>query len=536
MDGWRCLKVLLMTAVAHAVAIASASATDYFVDLAGNNAAAGTALAPWRTLQFAANQVGPGDRVTVRPGSYAGFQLEASGTLAAPIEFFAQPGVSITQPVPVRGDGINLEGASHIIINGFNVAGMPHAGVRSVGFSDDFASNVTIRNVTATNNGVWGIFTGHVDDVLIENNRTSGSVDEHGIYVSNSGDRPIIRNNIIWGNFGSGIHMNGDLSQGGDGIISGALVESNIIYDNGLNGSGINMDCVQDSRIENNLIYNNHSSGISLYRIDGAEGSTGNVVVNNTIQQASNGKWALNIQDGSTDNTALNNILISNHSFRGAIDISADSRSGFTSDYNAVISRFTIDGGDNVLTLDQWRALLGNENNDDHSFVATAAQLFQNAAAGDYHLLESSPTTNTGTAMLAPRVDLDGKPRPIGAKIDVGAYEFGLAPLAGDYNQNGTVDAADYTLWRNGLGSIYSIDDYAIWKTNFGQSSGSGSAAQAAGSTSTVVPEPATALLLAFGLFVAPILLCCRGPLLNNCQRQRQICCYLEGARLQSRP
>ena len=464
---WRTLLAVLAITIST---LSCAWADQYFVDPNGDNSADGSALSPWRTLQYAADHVGPGDRVTVRAGEYVGFDLRHSGAPAAPIEFVAESGAIINSASQVRmrngvfADGINLEGASYVVVDGFNIVGMPEAGVRSVGFSDDLASHVTVRNVTTSNNGVWGIFTGHVDDLLIENNRTSGSIAQHGIYVSNSGDRPVIRNNRIWGNHGSGIHMNGDASQGGDGIISGAVVSSNVIFDNGTGGSGINMDGVQDSRIENNLIYDNHSSGISLYQIDAAAGASGNLIINNTIQQAANGRWALNIQNASTNNTALNNILISDHSFRGAVDISADSRSGFVSDYNAVISRFTIDGGDSILTLDQWRALAGNENNDDHSFVATAAELFQNAAAGDFHLLEDSPATNSGTAFMAPVVDLDGKSRPVGAQFDVGAYEFVPTTFSGDFNHDGTVDAADYTVWRDGLGSAYTLEDYADWK------------------------------------------------------------------------
>src|SRR5690606_38619814 len=105
--------------------------------------------------------------------------------------------------------------------------GMPRAGVRSVGSVGNFAKFVTIRNVHAYDNGKWGIFTGFVDDLFIENNETSGSAIEHGIYVSNSGDRPTIRGNVSWGNRANGIHMNGDASLGGDGIISGALVSGN---------------------------------------------------------------------------------------------------------------------------------------------------------------------------------------------------------------------------------------------------------------------------------------------------------------------
>ena len=493
---------LLLTLLAvHLMDCRTALATQFFVDLSGNNANAGSALAPWRTLQYAADHVGPGDFVTVEPGSYAGFQLETSGTLAAPIEFFAQPGVYITQPVPVRGDGINLEGASHIIIDGFNVAGMPHAGVRSVGVDgDQFASHVTIRNVRSYNNTYWGILTGFVDDLLIENNETSGSTIEHGIYVSNSGDRPIIRNNISWGNDRNGIHVNGDAEQGGDGIISGALIAGNIIYDNGLDGgSGINMDGVQNSRIENNLLYNSHSSGISLYRIDGGGSSTGNVVVNNTIHVADDGRWALNIQDGSTGNTAYNNILVSEHSFRGAIDVSADSLPNFTSDYNVVIDKFSAD--DTFRTFTQWRNETGQ---DAHSIVADPDTLFQNWPAGNYELVSTAAARDNGTNTLAPLVDLTGKHRPIGPKFDVGAYEFGLAPIPGDFNGNGIVNAADYTLWRNGLGSMYTAANYNTWKSHFGESNGSGSAAgpsptALSSAGGSLVPEPRALQFLLIG-------------------------------------
>src|SRR4029079_15618611 len=234
----------------------------------------------------------------------------------------------------------------------------------------------------------------------IEGNVASRSQAEHGIYVGNSGDRPIIRNNILWGNHANGIHMNGDVSLGGDGIISGALVEGNVIYGNGVGGgSGINCDGVQNSVIRNNLIYDTHASGISLYQIDGGGGSSGNLVVNNTVIVAADGRWALNIQSRRTGNTVRNNILYSGHSFRGSIDISADSLAGFTSDYNVVMNRFTTDGGNSGQALAQWQASSGQGS---HSLVATPTQLFVNPAAFDFHLSSTSPAVDAGTSQSAP--------------------------------------------------------------------------------------------------------------------------------------
>jgi parallel beta-helix repeat protein len=469
-------------------------AANLFVSTAGNNAWPGTAAQPWRTLQFAAEQVGPGDFVTVRPGSYAGFHLETNGTAAAPIEFFAEPGVLINAPNPIRTQhGINLENASHVVIDGFSVTGMQRAGIRSVGVDGDtFASHVTIRNVHSYNNGYWGILTGFVNDVLIENNVTSGSAVEHGIYVSNSGDRPIIRNNTVFDNRGNGIHMNGDESLGGDGIISNAVVSGNVIYNNAkLNdegepggGSGINMDGVQNSRIENNLLYNNHAGGISLYSIDGGGGSTNNVVVNNTIYQASDGRWAVNIRDGSTGNTVLNNILL-HAGTRGAITIWPDSMSGFTSDYNVVTNRFTRTDGNSTETLAQWKS---NTGQDMHSVTGSAAQLFVNPT-NNLQLLSTAPAINAGTATQAPLVDLEGRLRPNGGAFDIGAYEWYAAATLGDFNSDGVVNAADFVAWRKTNGTPMG---YQQGRQNFGAGGGGGIGA----------PEPSAVVLLCVAMLI----------------------------------
>jgi hypothetical protein len=77
--------------------------------------------------------------------------------------------------------------------------------------------------------------------------------------------------------------------------------------------------------------------------------------------------------------------------------------------------------------------------------------------------------------------------------------------VTGDYNDNGTVDAADYVVWRNAgptdtlphdpTPGVVDASDYTAWKANFGKSAGSG----AAFGDSAVVPEPSS---LACGLMV----------------------------------
>jgi hypothetical protein len=59
----------------------------------------------------------------------------------------------------------------------------------------------------------------------------------------------------------------------------------------------------------------------------------------------------------------------------------------------------------------------------------------------------------------------------------------------GDFNGDGAVDAADYVVWRKGLGTNHSPDDYYVWREHFGETAGSGPLFDA------VVPEPAGAWL-----------------------------------------
>ena len=65
--------------------------------------------------------------------------------------------------------------------------------------------------------------------------------------------------------------------------------------------------------------------------------------------------------------------------------------------------------------------------------------------------------------------------------------------LTGDYNSNGSVDAADYVLWRKNPGG-FPANAYDTWRSHFGQPAGSGAGASA----NAAVPEPTTLVLLIF--------------------------------------
>lgn len=395
--------------------------SNYYVSSSGSNSNNGlTSQTAFSTLQYAADLVSAGDSVLVLEGSYVGFDIRTNGTQNSPIVFKAiENNVVIDERNLVTPDGINIENADWIVVDGFEVTDQPRAGIRIV--LSDF---VVIRNNNCYNNFRWGIFTGFTDDITIEDNTCSYSEDEHGIYVSNSSHRPIIRNNHSFNNNGCGIHMNGDILMGGDGIISYAVVEGNILHDNGYGGgSAINMDGVQNSEIFNNLIYNNHATGIAMYLIDGGDASKNNKVYNNTIIQPSDGRWNILVTDGSLGNTIYNNILISHHSFRGSISIDAASTTGFISDYNLLVNRLSNDDGNSNLTLTQWQSL----GYDNHSqIVQDENQIFVDNTNGNFHLLPSSQPINIGTSLVnsVVGIDIEGVSRPQGSGFDIGAYEF----------------------------------------------------------------------------------------------------------------
>jgi autotransporter-associated beta strand protein len=88
-----------------------------------------------------------------------------------------------------------------------------------------------------------------------------------------------------------------------------------------------------------------------------------------------------------------------------------------------------------------------------------------------------------------------------------GQITLNLGGLAGDYNGNNKVDAADYVLWRkNPTGFGGNPAGYTTWRQNFGQPPGSGAGL----ASSAGVPEPASCSLV----------LCAVLGLLSGCSRR----------------
>jgi hypothetical protein len=94
------------------------------------------------------------------------------------------------------------------------------------------------------------------------------------------------------------------------------------------------------------------------------------------------------------------------------------------------------------------------------------------------------------------------------ARATFSNIEFGTGNATlGDYNNNGSVDAGDYVVWRKGGTLANEVDmpgtvnaqDYTEWRARFGNPAGAGSGGVLSGGA---VPEPASAWLLVLSAFM----------------------------------
>jgi hypothetical protein len=126
------------------------------------------------------------------------------------------------------------------------------------------------------------------------------------------------------------------------------------------------------------------------------------------------------------------------------------------------------------------------------------AQLFQSAANVQGNLGISASLS--GTTAFFGSLSLSSTFSSHGA-----ASEFRLDPIDGDFNDDGIVDGADYTIWRDTLGKrgtllaadadlnkVVNAADYGVWRDHFGATRGGAGAAAS-------VPEPSSLLLVAAG-------------------------------------
>jgi parallel beta-helix repeat protein len=401
--------------------VASGWAATYYVSANGNDSNPGTSAQPWATLQKATDTVRAGDTVWVTDGNYTGCQISTSGTQESPITFKAYGQNALINSGGPTGDGIRLQNVNYITLEGFKLQGFSERCIAARGATPEAPMHGNIiRGNICRNAASDGYYLSEFGDGLVEKNEIydSGLADlTHGIYLANAGSKnTIIRGNLLSGT--SGFQTNADLSIGGDGLVTGLVLENNIIVDS--TGNGIWLDGVQNSLIQNNLIYGSGHHAFRAGQVDGAQGPKNLKIINNTFLAGSSGA-AIKLTEDGGGHIIFNNILLVDPGGETSI---TTGNTNFQSNANVVSNSFSSNSGSTVTTFAQWQAA----GHDANSILSSAAALFQNPSADDYHLKAGAPAINAGLASLgtasAPVADITGVPRPQGSGFDIGAYEY----------------------------------------------------------------------------------------------------------------
>jgi hypothetical protein len=190
--------------------------------------------------------------------------------------------------------------------------------------------------------------------------------------------------------------------------------------------------------VRNNLIYNNHQSGLSIggneNDSDGTHGFTVNsIFYNNTLYKND----TLNFYSGELclkkahDNEIKNNIIYGRDDPENTLLLNAYMSSSYTYNntlnnniwYTALGSNETVFQWRSSSSQKKWSAYKTSSGQEANSLFADPK--FIDASALNFQLTSASPAINlgTGTAAQYGLTDLSGNSRVSGSSVDAGAYE-----------------------------------------------------------------------------------------------------------------
>lgn len=475
------------------VAISTARADEFYISPTGSNAGSGALGSPWQTFDFAIDQLSPGDTLFVRGGEYPltsrlRIRSDEGGAEGAPVNIWAYQdetpvldfsGMSNGLWGSSSGRGVQVdEGADWLHFRGLTIQNARDNGIWSG------ANHGTYERLVTRWNGDSGLqLSGFASNNLILNadsyenydpSNNGENADGFAIKFENLGPGNVVRGARAWGNSDDGWDM-------WESTTGGVLVEDSWAYDNGkliprfftvdalengdlsagnFNGDGNGFKLGQDGGphvLNRVVVWDNQVRGIDV------NGNGFGVAVNNSTVYDSGRNWQF---DEESFETANQHLLSNNISLLGSSSDTFDS--GVDSQFNTW-NGVPVNAAD-FLSLDD-------------SVARGPRQADGSLPISDF--LRLAPDSN----LINAGVDL-GLPFSGGAP-DLGAYESGLL---GDYNADGTVDAADYTVWRDSLGGPNSSASYDVWVANFGAG---------AAPSSRAVPEPASGLLAAVAAVLA---------------------------------
>ncbi len=367
-----------------------------------------------QSIQSAINSANPGDTIQIRAGTYTqSFSVSISGTDTSPIKIMGYPGERpVIDGQDTRSTGINISG-DYIVVSNLKVTN--HIGHD---INIDRASHVTLDDLEVYVTG-RAVFVQYSDNITIKNcyitTPTYIARQTDGIYSQ------VNKNNVYENNT---IIIYNSHTAGHDDAIQMFMDDTMIVRGNYMaqvNNKDSNAQCLNAetmygvSKFYNNVIHTGGAQSTAISFLGLPDNSTGAVeIVGNSIfgNRSYHEIWVTD-----TASPIVKNNLI----------------------YVTTGTELTLSG-----------SKTGVSNN-----LITADPKFVSIVNNDFHLLSNSPAIDNGAILEAPyNTDKDGKPRPIGTKWDIGAYEYGsstitplpifnIADIAPDIAPDGKVDIFD---------------------------------------------------------------------------------------------
>jgi hypothetical protein len=428
---------------------ASGNATDGYITLRSY---------PGETAILDAEHFTPSDRqgvLTIHNQSYIrieGFEIRNFRTAEHRL---APLGIS------VMGSGSHIEllkNNVHHIEQTFNGRDRPGSGGNGFGIAVYGTDAKTpISELVIDGNEVHHLQTGSSESLVVNGNVTNFRITHNVVHDNNNIGIDVIgfertapdpavdqaRDGVVSGNLVYNITSRGNPAYGdeqnSDGIyVDGGtrvLIEKNVMHDVDF---GIELASEHKDRAtsyitaRNNLIYHSHTAGVSIGGYAPERGHTDHcTVVNNTLYEndtSGTGSGEFQMQWNMADDIFENNIV-----YAGSRCLIAVKKSQTDKDHPPVVidhNLYYCASGSKASKWEQFPSqVTGFEQyvqatgNDRHSEFLDPH--FVDPAANDFHLRSDSPAIAAGTTAGMPvgEVDLEGSPRVVSAKVDIGCYQ-----------------------------------------------------------------------------------------------------------------
>ncbi len=421
----------------------SRSGNVFYVATNGDDANAGTADRPWRSIQHAADTMSPGDTVFIRGGTYHESVTISQSRLA----FIALP-----------DEAVILDGGGTLGYGFQSSFADPDPQP-----SDNIIGGFTIRNYTANGVALWSVN----DRWMLENLSIQNNGD-FAILVSNS-DGTTVQNVVMEHNNG-GFSCSPILPPDGPGCTNLHIVDSQAV-DNGAEGDtgvdafavergdkilverslaaggpGDGFDFKSDHTTLSQVIAHHTRNNIKMW---GKESLVANAlaydayadanlvlaaggsytIVNVTVANMAATAYLVTVGDpggkGATPVRIFNSIFYNDNPAMEGTLLWFGPTVRLTADNNLYFNPYRTD----AVICAEFAPLNGQCFSDgeisDHKWVEAGGQYanpnFANPTDKDFHLKDGSPAINAGGAQDAPANDLAGQPR--NDRPDIGAYE-----------------------------------------------------------------------------------------------------------------